>query len=111
MIKVARYLRHHYDLTRSPGQCRDQHRTNIARCFCSRAETARYGRSALFELRRWPQWMLGRPPRRGYSSRRQFCGVAAALLGAATHTVLIILVAAVRIAQDNGNGGDEARAY
>ena len=27
------------------------------------------------------------------------------------HTILIVLVAAVRIALDNGNGGDETRTY
>ena len=77
----------------------------IARRFRSRAETARYGRYGLTELRRWPQWILGRPPRRGYSSERQFCGVVAASLGDATHAILIVLVAAIRIALDNGNGG------
>ena len=55
--------------------------------------------------------MLGRPPRQWYGSGRQFRGVVAASLGDATHIVLIILVAAIRIALDNGNGGDEVRTY
>ena len=80
-------------------------RTTIARRFRSRAETARYGQYGLTELRRWPQWILGRPPRRGYSSERRFGGVVAASLGDATHAILIVLVAAIRIALDNGNGG------
>ena len=32
-------------------------------------------------------------------------------LGNATHAVLIVLVDAIWIALDNGNGGDEARTY
>ena len=55
------------------------------------------------------QWMLGRPPCRGYVSGRQFCGIVAALLGNAMHTVLFVLVAAIRIALDDGDGGEEAR--
>ena len=65
----------------------------------------------LTKLRRWPQWMLGRPPRRGYGSGGQFRGVVAALLGDATHAILIVLVAAIRIALDTGNGGDKAKTY
>ena len=72
---------------------------------------ARYGRFGLTELRRWPQWMLGCPPCQGFDSARRFCGVVAALLGDATHAVLIVLVAAIRIALDIGNSGDEARTY
>ena len=53
---------------------------------------------------------LGAPPRRGYGNGRRFRGVVAALLGDATHTVLFVLVAAIQIALDNGNGGDEPRA-
>ena len=52
--------------------------------------------------------MLGRPPRRGHGSGRRFRGVVAASLGDATHAILIVLVAAIQIALDNGNGGDEA---
>ena len=52
---------------------------------------------------------LGAPPCRGYRSGRQFRGVVAASLGYATHAVLFVLVAAIRIALDNDNGGDEAR--
>ena len=74
-------------------------------------ETARFGQFGLTELRCWPQWMLGPPPRRGYDSGSQFCSVVAASLGNATHTVLIVLVATIRIALDNGNGVDKARTY
>jgi len=109
MIKVARYLK---TPTLSLAVARslfEISRTTIARRFRSRTKTARYGRFSSTEIRRWPQWMFGRPPRRGYGSARQFCSVVAALLGNATHTVLFILIAAIRIALDNGNGGDEAR--
>ena len=44
--------------------------------------------------------MLGRPLRRRYDSRRRFCGVIAASLVDATHAVLIVLVAAIRMALD-----------
>ena len=44
-------------------------------------------------------------------SGRQFHGVVAALLGDATHAVLIVLVVAIQIVLDNGNGGDETRIY
>ena len=70
---------------------------------------ARYGQFGLTKLRRWPQWMLERPPRQGYDIGRQICSIIAASLGDATHAVLIVLVPAIRIALDNGNGGDEAR--
>ena len=52
--------------------------------------------------------MLGRPPRRGYDRGRKICSVIATWLG---DVVLIILVAVavIQIALDNGNGGDEAR--
>ena len=55
--------------------------------------------------------MLGHPTRRGYNSGRQICSVIAALLDAATHVVLIVLVAAIWVARDNDNGGNEARIY
>ena len=83
----------------------------IARHFYSRAETARYGRFGLTELRRWPQWILERPPRRGCGRGSRFRGVVAASLVDATHAVLIVLVAAIRLALDNGNGGDWRRSY
>ena len=70
-----------------------------------------YGQFGLTELCRWPQWVLGRPPRRGYGSGRQICGVLAASLGDATRAILIVLVAAIRIALDTGNGGDKAKTY
>ena len=52
--------------------------------------------------------MLGHLPRQGYDSGRQIRSVIAASLGDVTHAVLIILVATIRIALDNGNGGDKA---
>ena len=55
------------------------------------------------------EWMLGRPPCRGYGSARRFCGVVDASLGDATHTVLFVLVTAIRIALGDSDGGDEAR--
>ena len=48
------------------------------------------------------------PPRQGYDSGRQFCGVVATLLGASMHGVAIVHVAAITIATDTGDGGDEA---
>ena len=47
-------------------------------------------------------------PGRGYDTGRQFRDVVAASQGDATHAILIVLVAAIQIALDNGNGGDEA---
>ena len=37
-----------------------------------------------------------------------FCSVVAASPGDTTHTVLMVLVATIRIALDNGNGVDES---
>ena len=48
-------------------------------------------------------------PRRGYGSGRRFRGVVATSLVDAMHAVLFVLVAAIRIALDNGDGGEEAR--
>ena len=84
-------------------------RTDTVRRFRSRAETARYGQFGSTELCCWPQWMLGRPPGRGYGSGRRFRGVVAASLRDATHAVLFVLVAANRIALGDGDGGEEAR--
>ena len=61
------------------------------------------------KLRRWPQWVLRRPLSQGYDNGSRFRSVVAALLGDATLAVLTLLVAAILIALDNGNGGDEAR--
>ena len=109
MIEIARYLKTPNAFPWFPGRCQDQQQTTIARRFRSRTKTARYGRFGLYELCRWPQWILGHLLRQEYNSRRRFRGVVAASLGDATHTVLIVLVAAIRIALDIGNGGDEAR--
>ena len=68
---------------RSPGRCREQQQTTIAHRFRSRADTAYYGQFGSTELRRWLQWMLGRP-------RRQFWGVVAASLGALQHICLFL---------------------
>ena len=55
---------------------------------------------------------LGVPRVEGtYGSGRRFCSLVAASLGDATRAVLIVLVAVIRIALDNGNGDDEARTY
>ena len=48
------------------------------------------------------------PPRRGYGSGRQFCGVVAVSLGDATQVALFVLVAAIWVALGNGNDGNEA---
>ena len=53
--------------------------------------------------------MLWCPLCRGYDIRRQFLGVVATLLGNATHVVLFVLVATIRIAPGDGDGGEEAR--
>ena len=109
MIKVARYLK---TPTLSPLRSLfEVSRTTIARRLHSTAETAHYGRFGSTKLCRLPQWMLIRPPRRGYGSGRRFRDVVAASLGDATHAVLFVLVLAIRIALDNGNGDDEARTY
>ena len=55
--------------------------------------------------------MLGYPPRQGYDSRGRFRGVVATWLGALTHGVVIVLVAAIMIAVGDGYGGDGARVY
>ena len=109
MIKVARHLKTptlSLPVSRSLFKIS---RTNTARCFRSRAETARYGRFGSTELRHWPQWILGPSPRRGYGSGRRFRGIVAASLGEVTHAALFVLIAAIRIALDNVSGGDEAR--
>ena len=86
-------------------------RTTIARRFRSSAETARYGRFGLTDLCCWPQWMLEHPLRRGYDSGRRIRSVVAALLGDATHAALIVLVAVIKIAVGNVDGGAEGIIY
>ena len=61
--------------------------------------------------RYWPQWVLGHPPRQGYHSGGQFHGVVAIWLGPGMHGVVIVLVTAIAIAVDDGDGGDEARIH
>ena len=55
--------------------------------------------------------MLGHTPCQGYDSGGQFCGVVGTWLGALTHGVAIILVTAIAIAVDDGDGGSKARIY
>ena len=56
--------------------------------------------------------MLGDLPRHWYDRGRQFRGVVAAWPGDAMHAVtIIVLVAAIGIALNNSDGGDEARIY
>ena len=106
MIKVARYLKSRRSLSVLWSMLRSaSRRTTIARRFCSKAETARYGQIGLTELCRWPQWVLECPPCQGYDSGMRICSVIAASLGKVTHTVLIVLVTAMKIVVDSADDG------
>ena len=57
-------------------------------------------------------WVLVTPPpRQEYARRRHFFGVVAAWLGNAMHVLLIVLVAAIMIALDDGDSGNQDRTY
>ena len=109
MIKIARYLETPTLSLAVSRSLSEVSRTTIARRLHSRAETAHYGRFGSTKLCRLPQWMLIRPPRRGYGSGRRFRDVVAASLGDATHAVLFVPIAVIRITLGDGDGGKDAR--